>query len=217
MSKLKDKKKQAEKESQKKPFDWTYVLLGVLVLVVFAAVYLIFFIQPINNVPIDGDPFKGPVGAKVVFVEFSDFQCPACGAAFPTIKRLSEEYSDRVKFVYKDFPIAQLHPFAQKAAEAGQCAFEQEKFWEYHDKLFENQENLTVEDLKQYAKDIGLEEQKFNECLDSSKYSSAVASDMSVAKQLGVNGTPTFFINGAKYSSMSYEQFKQIIDRALAK
>lgn len=215
MSKLKEMK---SKPKDEKPFDFTYILLGGLVLIVLGVIYLFFFVQPaVANLVSETDPFKGPIDSKVVFVEFSDFQCPACGAAFPTIKRLSDEYSDRVKFVYKDFPLSTIHPFAQKAAEAAQCALEQLKFWEYHDTLFANQEKLTVTDLKQYAVTLGLDSAQFNECLDSAKYSSRVSEDFAAGQKVGVNGTPTFFINGVKYSNMAYEQFKQILDAELAK
>ncbi len=220
MSKLKEKKKMMEQEA-KKGFDFTYVFIGIALVLVLGFLYLIFFV-PQNGGPISGDiasddPFKGPGSAKVTLVEFSDFQCPACGAAYPTLKTLSGEYSDRVKFVYRDFPLTQIHPYAQKAAEAANCALEQEKFWEYHDMLFENQESLQVAQLKQYAVSLGLDAEQFNSCLDSAKYANEVASDQSDGIRFGVNGTPTFFINGTKYSNMSYAQFKGIIDAELAK
>lgn len=155
--------------------------------------------------------------AKVTIVEFSDFQCPACGEAYKTLKALFPEYSDRIKFVYKDFPLTQIHPYAQKAAEAGQCALEQGKFWEMHDKMFENQTGLSVSNLKNYAAEIGLEAESFNSCLDSAKMAGRVSSDASLGLRIGVNGTPTFYINGTRYQNMPIIQFRQAIDAELAK
>ena len=220
MSKLKEKKKSFQKKEDK-GFDLTYVFLGIGAIVILGFIYLVFFVNPGSTISdtelLDDDPFKGPSDAKVTIVEFSDFECPACGAAYPVLKQLFEEYSDKVKFVYRDFPLTTIPPFALKAAYASQCAFEQGKFWEYHDKLFENQEKLAVSDLKQYAIDVGLNSAQFDSCLDTSKYSSEVAKDQSYGISIGVNGTPTFFINKVKYSNLSLEQFKQIIDAKLAK
>ncbi len=217
MSKLKEMKKTKKKE---KGFDFTYVFLAVAGVVVAAIVYFAFFAG--SNGPgldmawiVDGGHVKGGENAKVTVVEFSDFQCPACGAMYPVLKRIESEYGGKIKFVYRHFPLP-IHPFAQKAAEASECAALQGKFWEYHDKLFENQQSLEVADLKQYAVDLGLELGQFNQCLDSGEMNLKVSKDGADAQSLGSTGTPTFFINGYRYNGMAYEQLKQVIDRELA-
>lgn len=219
MSKLKEMKKNQKEE---KGFDFTYVFLAAAGIVVVAIVYFSFFAgegaSGFDMVQIvDSGHVKGGENAKVTIVEFSDFQCPACGAMYPVLKRIESEYGDKIKFVYRHFPLTSIHPFAEKAAEASECAALQGKFWEYHDKLFENQKNLEVSELKQYAVGLSLDFGQFNKCLDSGDMVSKVAKDGADAKSLGSTGTPTFFINGYRYSGMAYEQLKQVIDRELAK
>ena len=123
---------------------------------------------------------KGGANAKVTIVEFSDFQCPFCLRVMPTLKRVKQTYGDKVRIVWKDFPLTQIHPQAFKAAEAGNCAREQGKFWEYHDRLFSNQQALQPDYLKKYAADAGLDTTKFNACLDTAKYSDRVQEQMGV-------------------------------------
>ena len=219
MSKLREMR---SVQQEKKGFDWTYVAIAVVVGLALFSVYFIFFQPSPNGQAVgntagieDDDPFKGGVNAPVTIVQFSDFQCPACAAAAPTVKRIAEAYGDKVKIVYRDFPLINTHPFAQKAAEAAECADEQGKFWEMHDVLFQNQQSLGVPALKQYAVELDLNQEQFNSCLDSSKYAAEVASDESAGISLGVRGTPTFFINGVRYSNMSFEQFKAVIDPLL--
>lgn len=145
----------------------------------------------------EGTNVKGEATASVTLVEFSDFQCPACGAFYPLIKQLELKFKDQLKIAFKHFPLPQ-HKDAQKAAEASEAAGEQGKFWEYHDILFANQERLAVEDLKKYAKELGLDEAKFNQALDSGKFADKVKADESLANRIGVNATPTFYLNGKK-------------------
>jgi protein-disulfide isomerase len=169
---------------------------------------------------IDDDPWAGNKNAKVIVVEFSDFQCPFCQRAAPTVKQIIETYGDNILFVYRDFPIHSIHPQAQKAAEGAQCAFEQDRFWDYHDKLFERQSEWAaggVPMFKNYASELSLNTIQFNDCLDSGKYASEVGADLSVGQQLGVTGTPTFFVNGEKIvGAQPYSVFAGIIDKALA-
>ena len=219
MSKLKEMKKKPE---DKKSIDFTLVVAAIALAIVLFLVYS-FISNPApqgTDVNIEGleddDPFKGGVDAKVTIVEFSDFQCPACEDAYPVIKQLASDYGDRIKIVYRDFPLSQ-HYFAFKAAEAGNCANEQGKFWELHDMMFENQDNLGVDSLKGYAAGLGLDTAKFNSCLDTGKYASEVSDDLADGAAAGVNSTPSFFINGKRYNNMSYDQFKQIIDAELAR
>lgn len=173
------------------------------------------------QVSADDDPAIGAKNAQVTIIEFSDFECPFCGRALPTVKQVLKDYEGKVRVVYRDFPLS-FHPNAQKAAEAAECADDQGKFWEYHDKLFANQQALTVDNLKQYAKDLGLDAAKFNSCLDSGKYASEVQKDMAAGSAAGVSGTPTFFIgndeNGYQMivGAQPYAVIKAAIDAELA-
>jgi protein-disulfide isomerase len=162
------------------------------------------------------DPALGNANAAVTLVEFSDFQCPFCARVMPTLKRVHETYGDRVRIVWKDFPLTSIHPQAFKAAEAGQCAREQGKFWEYHDRLFANQQALEPESLKKHAAEAGLDAAKFNACLDGAKYGDRVQEQMGVGTGLGVGSTPTVFINGRLVSgAQPYDVFTTIIDEEL--
>ena len=159
---------------------------------------------------------RGDFDAPITLIEFSDFECPFCERFYPTVKKLLDDYQGKVRLVYKHFPLG-FHPNAQKAAEASECADEQGKFWEYHDKLFENQPaGYGLDKFKQWAKDLALNSEKFNDCLDSGKYASKVQSDYQEGAQKGVNGTPATFVNGQLVSgALPYESFKQIIDGLL--
>ena len=162
------------------------------------------------------DPALGDASAAVTLVEFSDFQCPFCARVMPTLKQVQQAYGDRVRIVWKDFPLTSIHPQAFKAAEAGQCAREQGKFWEYHDRLFANQQALEPELLKKYAADAGLDAAKFSACLDTAKYGDRVQEQMGVGTGLGVSSTPTVFINGRLVSgAQPYDVFTTIIDEEL--
>jgi protein-disulfide isomerase len=132
------------------------------------------------------------------------------------LNKILSDYKGKVRLVYKHFPLG-FHPNAQKAAEASECADEQGKFWEYHDKLFENQANgLSIDKFKQWAKDLGLDTNKFNDCLDSGKYAQKVQADYQEGAQKGVDGTPATFINGKLITgALPYESFKQRIDGLL--
>ncbi len=165
---------------------------------------------------VDDDPSLGPVDAKVTIIEFSDFQCPACKAAEPLIKNILAAYGDRVRFVYRDFPLPQIHEFAIVAAEAGECADEQGKFWEYHDLLFEKQPKLDLQSLENYARDLGLNSSKFNQCLETGKYKSEVLADQSAGASIGLRGTPSFVVNDKIYGGIiPYDQFAALIERYL--
>ncbi len=168
---------------------------------------------------VDNDPYLGDKNAKVTIVEFSDFQCPFCGRfRSQTFDQLKREYIDsgKVRFVYRDFPLSSIHPYAQKAAEASECAEDQGKFWEYHDELFRNQGDLSIENLKQIAVNLGLDSNEFNDCLDSGKYANEVKKDVSDAQKAGARGTP-FFIVGNRIISgaQPFEVFKSAIDAQL--
>ncbi len=146
----------------------------------------------------DNDPVLGNPEAKISIVEFSDFECPFCARAFEgavtDFKASSYFTNGEVNLVYKQFPLNSIHPRAQKAAEASLCADEQEKFWEYHDKLFTNQQALDVASLKSYASQLGLNTGEFNSCLDGSKMASEVSKELAQATSAGGRGTPFFVI-----------------------
>ncbi|HKY64067.1 MAG TPA: thioredoxin domain-containing protein [bacterium] len=171
---------------------------------------------PKVDVGVDDDPSKGPKGAKVTIIEFTDYQCPFCSKVRPTVKQLVADYGDKIHYVLRDFPL-DFHPAAKKAAEAAQCAGDQGKYWEYSDVLWNNQKSLEVTELKAYATGLSLDQKKFDACLDEGKYSAEVDKDLADGAKAGVNGTPTFFINGRSLSgALPVEQFKKIIDAELA-
>ncbi len=162
-------------------------------------------------------PARGPAGAPVTIVEFSDFECPYCGQAVPTIHQVLQSYGDKVRLVFRDFPLP-IHPQAEKAAEAGQCAEEQGKFWEMHDRLFAHQDRLGVPDLKGHARAIGLDGGKFDACLDSGRMAEPVRKNIEAGEKAGVSGTPAFFINGMQLTgAQPFEEFKRLIDAELSR
>jgi protein-disulfide isomerase len=160
---------------------------------------------------------RGTRDAAVTIVEFSDFQCPFCKNATATVRQVFDKYAGKVKWVFRDFPIATLHPAAPKAHEAARCAAEQGKFWEYHDLLFERSPRQAPEELKQYARELKLDGPAFARCLDSGKHQASVGSDIQEGTRLGVTGTPTFFINGRELvGAQPVTAFQKIIDSELA-
>lgn len=173
--------------------------------------------EPIRIAVSAGDAFaRGPKDAPVTIVEFSDFQCPFCSRVVDTLKEVVRLYPKQIRLAYRDFPIADLHPKAQKAAEAARCAGEQGKFWEYHDRLFESQAQATVEDFKRFAEQLKLDGKNFAACLDSGKHAATVQADVEEGIHLGITGTPTFFINGRLLvGAQPLEAFQRIIDREL--
>ena len=161
------------------------------------------------------DRSRGPAGAPVVIVEFSDFECPYCGRATSTLAALIERYPDEIRFVYKDFPLPN-HPNAFKAAEAGHCAHDQGKFWEFHDRLFVAQEVLDVESLKTYADELGLDAGEFSACLDDGRHAESVDREMAAGRGYGTTSTPTLFINGRPvFGALPLDVFDRIVREEL--
>jgi protein-disulfide isomerase len=170
---------------------------------------------PRQTVAAANSPAKGPAKAPVEMIEFSDFQCPYCLRADPTVQQVLSTYGDRIRFVYRHYPLPN-HPNARPAAEAAACAGEQDKFWQYHDRLFSNPTKLSDPDLKRHAAELGLNTGQFNGCLDSHKLKAKVDTDLKAGEEAGVNGTPAFFINGRMMSgAQPFEAFKKIIDEEL--
>ena len=174
---------------------------------------------PIVQVDIEGRPYLGPEDAPVTIVEFTDYECPFCGRHFrETLPQLFQEYEGTIKYVVLNFPISRIHPFAQQAGEAAECAYDQGKFWEYHDTLFQNQDALDVESLKRYAGDIGLNIDVFSACLDSGATAQRVLDDVQDGLSYGVNATPYFFINGqVLVGAQPFNSFQTLIDAALSR
>ncbi|MDI7269090.1 MAG: thioredoxin domain-containing protein, partial [Myxococcota bacterium] len=161
-------------------------------------------------------PAKGPADAKAVLVEFSDFECGFCSQVVPTIKDLEKKYGNKLRIVFRHFPL-DFHRNAKLAAEASVEAHLQGKFWQYHDKLFANMKALGRADLERYAQETGLDMARFRAALDNRTHSSVVEADMALARSAGVSGTPTFVLNGYQFSgALPVDQFSKMIDDALA-
>jgi protein-disulfide isomerase len=145
------------------------------------------------------DHAQGPNNAPVTLVEYGDYQCPYCGAAYPVVKRLQKVLGEKLGFVFRNFPLTQAHPYAMIAAEAAEAAALQGKFWEMHDLIYENQDDLEPDALPAWAEKLGLDLAKFGAALRQGDVSKRVKEDRMSGIRSGVNGTPCFFINGARY------------------
>jgi protein-disulfide isomerase len=161
---------------------------------------------PVLTVPVsqDRDHVQGPADAPVTLVEYGDYECPYCGAAYPIIKEVQARMGDRLRFVFRNFPISTSHPHAEQAAEAAEAAGVQGPFWEMHDLLYENQKRLRDEDLRGYAEQLGLDVERFARDLAEHVHAARVHEDFMSGVRSGVNGTPTFYINGSRYDD-SYD------------
>jgi protein-disulfide isomerase len=161
-------------------------------------------------------PSKGPEGAPVTIVEFSDFQCPYCAQARKIADQVVTAFAGKVRLVFRDYPLS-FHDKAAKAAEAGLCADEQGKFWPMHDWMFEHQDKLDLAGLKEGAKTAGVDQAKFDGCLDSGKFADKVKASTKAGQEAGVSGTPAFFINGRLISgAQPFDKFKEMIEQELA-
>ncbi len=175
---------------------------------------LITLAPPGADFPLTGAPRLGPEDAPVRLVEFADYECPYCAKVNPHLAKLREEFGDKVSVYYKDLPLP-MHARARKAAEAARCAGDQGKFWEYHDVLFSG--GLEVSQLKHHAEELKLDSAKFDQCLDTGAESATVQRDFSDAQQLGLSGTPAFFINGHYFSgAVEYKTLRDMVAQQLA-
>jgi len=170
--------------------------------------------SPVFSISTSDQPSLGNANAPVTIVAFTDYQCPSCAAMHPTLERLVTEFGDKVRLVTRDFPLSQ-HTEALKAAEAAEAAREQGKYWEYIHILLRNQSALTVDKLKGYATELALDRTRFDSALDSGKFSESVQRDLEEGMKLGINGTPTIFVNGRRVSVKSYEDLKATVQAAL--
>jgi len=167
------------------------------------------------------DWVKGNSESKIVLVEYSDFQCPACGAYHPVVQQLVREFGNDVAFVYRHFPLRQIHPNADLAARAAEAAGVQGKFWEMHDLLFENQKEWSdqknaIDSFVKYAESLGLNGEQFKSDIDSKEVKQKVNEDYNGGISLKISGTPTFFLNGKKLQNpRNYEEFQTIIKQAI--
>jgi protein-disulfide isomerase len=165
----------------------------------------------------DRDHIQGPAGAPVTLVEYGDYECPYCGAAYPIVKEVQARMRERLRFVFRNFPITTSHPHAEQAAEAAEAAVGQGRFWEMHDTLYENQRHLEDENLRAYAEQLGLDVERFGNELAEHVYAPRVREDFMSGVRSGVNGTPTFFINGARHDdSYELETLLAALERAAA-
>ncbi len=169
------------------------------------------------EVSIDDDAIRGDENAKVTIVEFSDYECPFCAKAEPTMKKILKNYEGKVRWVYRDFPMS-YHKDAQLASEASEAAHAQGKYWEYHDLLYKYNDSLKKADLIKYAEKLGLNMEQFKSDLESGKFKDEVVKDFEDGEVAGVDGTPCFFINGTKVvGAQPYEKFAEVIDAELEK
>lgn len=176
-------------------------------------------LEPLRfDVNASGRPSLGPASAPVTLIEFSDFQCPYCKSLSSTLKEVVKQYGDKVRLVFRQLPLASIHPFAEKAAVASLCAEAQGHFWEMHDLLFEDQSKLQDEDLKNKAATLGLDADAFNKCLDSGRFGAMINEDVLAGARAGVDATPTLFINGRfLQGGHPYEEIAAIIDEELTR
>jgi protein-disulfide isomerase len=176
----------------------------------------IYLRPPGVEVAYDPARVKGNPDAPVTVVEFSDFQCPYCRRAHDVLKEVLSKYDGKVKLAYRDFPLSQIHPNAESAAEASRCAGAQGKFWQYHDSLFAEQSKLDKASLTDRAKKLGLDAKAFQRCLDSGEFKEQIQADEQDGQKVGVTGTPGFFVNGVFLSgAQPLAEFEKVIDNAL--
>lgn len=213
----------ARKIRQRRLTNWA---IGVLIVAIIGglAYVVIAARQHTNNLINSGVPTQPVLGsdsAKVTIIEFSDLSCPACATAAPIVQQVATQYGNNVKIVFNEFNLG--HEWSEKALEAGECALQQDKFWEYSDLAFSKQTEWAsasdaVSKLKSYAQQVGVNTDQFNSCLDSGTMANNVARNTTAAESQGITSTPTFVINGQRYVGVqTLDDFKKIIDAELNK
>jgi protein-disulfide isomerase len=162
--------------------------------------------EGVLTVPVteDRDHVQGPADAAVTLVQYGDYECPYCGEAYPIVREVQARMADRLRFVFRNFPISTSHPHAERAAEAAEAAAVQGKFWQMHDVLYENQRRLRDEDLRTYAERLQLDIERFDREMAEHVHAERIHEDFMSGVRSGVNGTPTFYINGVRHDD-SYE------------
>jgi protein-disulfide isomerase len=175
--------------------------------------------HPVLTMPVseDRDHIQGPADAPVTLIEYGDYECPYCGAAYPIVKAVQSRMGERLQFVFRNFPITTAHPHAEQAAEAAEAAGAQGSFWEMHDLLYEQQKRLEDGDLRGYAEHVGLDVERFDTELSEHVHAERVHEDFLSGVRSGVNGTPTFYINGSRHDdSYDEETLLTALERAAA-
>ena len=177
-----------------------------------------------NNVqltpPVDEklDHIHGPANAPVTLVEYGDFECPDCGIAYPTVGKLMERMGDQLRFVYRYYPLVEMHPHAEHAAEVAEAAAAQGKFWEMYNELYQHQRQLDDDHLMQYAQAIGMDTQRLDDDMQKAVYTKRVEDDIASGDQSGVEGTPTFYINGMYYDgAYNVDAMQEALEQAARK
>ena len=164
------------------------------------------------------DHIQGRTDAPLTLVEYGDYQCPYCGAAYPVIKRLQKAFGKKLRFVFRNFPLTQAHPYAMVAAEAAEAAGLQGKFWEMHDHIYENQDDLEPDTLPSWAEELGLDLEEFGKAIKQGEINKRIKEDRSSGIRSGVNGTPCFFINGTRYDGTAdYGPLQAALEEQLTK
>jgi protein-disulfide isomerase len=164
------------------------------------------------------DHIQGPTSAPATLIEYGDYECPYCGQAYPIIKEVQRHLGDKLRFVFRNFPLTEIHPHAQHAAEAAEAAAEQNKFWEMHDYIYEHQQKLDNENLEKYAAKLGLDLTKFKNDMSTHAYAGRIRDDFLSGIHSGVNGTPTFYIDGIRYNdSWDLETLLETLRSAIKK
>jgi protein-disulfide isomerase len=171
----------------------------------------------VYQIPLADSAIRGPKNAPVTLIEFSDFQCPFCAQTTPLIEQVMAAYPKNLRFVYKQFPLEQIHPNALNAAKASVAARNQGKFWEMHDELFKISRDLTLENIRAKARAIGLDMKKFDADMNSPATEKAVQEDLALGRSVDVQGTPTLFVNGKRVMNRSLDNLKAMIDDELRK
>ena len=220
---IQSEQKSAASSAKRKKTVRNAVIVAVILIAIIGVGWVVLSYKSSDYLPAlaGSDNSIGATNASVVMVEYSDFQCPYCGRFYTqTEQQIMDAYvsTGKVRFVYRHFPLSQVHSYAEKAAEASECAADQGKFWEYHNKLFENQKSLYLNSLKQYASDIGLNSTQFNTCLDSGVMQQRVSQDYKAGASSGVSSTPTFFVNDKKVEgAQPFSAFQSAIDSQLGR
>ena len=198
-----------------------FILTVGVIAVIIVVVALIFWsqskVQPLSAARLTSDPSLGSPSAKVTIIEYGDFGCPTCRGweQAGVLKQIVATYGDQVHFVWRDYPIITAQ--SPQAADAGQCAFDQGKFWQYHDLLYAKAPAMSISDLKSYAAQIGLNTAQFDQCLNSGEDQAKINQSITEARGYGFIGTPSFIVNGQKViGPASFSQFKSMIDPILA-
>ncbi|HCM67628.1 MAG: hypothetical protein A2898_05605 [Candidatus Kerfeldbacteria bacterium RIFCSPLOWO2_01_FULL_48_11] len=206
---------------RKKYFGWGGISIGIALLIVWAVLSSGGSNGTNSALAPDNDPFKGIADAQVVLTEYSDFQCPACKSALPIVQQVIDTYADRIKITYNNFPLSSIHQNSDEAAKAGECAFDQNKFWEYHDMLYDRQDlwaNMSdpQETFTNYAQEVGMDTGVFNTCYDGSDAKDRVEYDKREGNTRGINSTPTFMVDDEVVRSVrSFADLQEVIDAAL--